>query len=313
MNLILIIILSFVALFIIQSIVNKYLGIDKTITTDVVNILNDNIKKGNDHVNKNIKDVKKQTEINPKFKDHFYKFPDPMLSNISHPLSKGYKPTFQNLNDSVPDMSDLEIVRKSDIDYYIQNPKVFNPMAVNKDTMDADPGDYTLQGLAKRWDSKEKSIKMTSDEYLTKYPKYSDSDITNELTNVGYFFDNDENNKYIDLKSKILPDNCSVEGDSLSCEFNNKLQKIPDKLMKNNSQVLNSVGVLINNEELYKSTNGYDIGQVDGGNYKIWNYPDEKGMNGGVEFGSVYGSSPLGTNETYANVTNNLNCSSCAI
>jgi hypothetical protein len=313
MNSILIVILAFLILFILQNIINNRMGINDLINKNLNKVIKNNLNSVKDKKQKLNKYIKKNSEVKVKYEDPFYKFPDPMLSNISHPLSKGYKPTFQNLNDSVPDMSDLEIVRKSDIDYYIQNPKVFNPMAVNKDTMDADPGDYTLQGLAKRWDSKEKSIKMTSDEYLTKYPKYSDSDITNELTNVGYFFDNDENNKYIDLKSKILPDNCSVEGDSLSCEFNNKLQKIPDKLMKNNSQVLNSVGVLIDNEELYKSTNGYDIGQVDGGNYKIWNYPDEKGMNGGVEFGSVYGSSPLGTNETYANVTNNLNCSSCAI
>ena len=99
----------------------------------------------------------------------------------------------------------------------------------------------------------------------------------------------------------------------MSCEFNGARYDIPDRLMKNNNDVLNSIGILTDDEDAIKSTNGYEIGVVDGGNYKIWNYPDEKGMNGGVEFGSVYGSSPLGTNETYANVTNNLNCSSCAI
>ena len=54
---------------------------------------------------------------------------------------------------------------------------------------------------------------MTSDVYLTKYPKYADSNIMNELTNVGYFFDNDENNNFINIKDKILPDNCNLNGD----------------------------------------------------------------------------------------------------
>ena len=37
---------------------------------------------------------------------------------------------------------------------------------------------------------------MTSSKYITKYPKYADSNIVNELTNVGYFFDTNDNNKY---------------------------------------------------------------------------------------------------------------------
>ena len=99
----------------------------------------------------------------------------------------------------------------------------------------------------------------------------------------------------------------------MSCELNGALQPIPDKLMKNNSDVLNSIGVLTDDKDIIKSTNGYSVGTVDGGNYKIWNYPEEKSMNGGIEFGSVYASGPLGTNETYMDVNNRLNCESCAI
>ena len=50
-----------------------------------------------------------------------------MLSNISYPLSPGYKPMFKQLNESEPDMSDLEIVRRSGMEYYIRDPKVFKP------------------------------------------------------------------------------------------------------------------------------------------------------------------------------------------
>ena len=115
------------------------------------------------------------------------------------------------------------------------------------------------------------------------------------------------------FKTVLLSSSCKLEGDQLSCELNGALQPIPDKLMKNNSAVLNSIGVIIDNEELVKSTNGYSVGTVDGGEYKIWNYSNEKPMNGGVDFNNVYASNPLGTNETYIGVTDNLNCSACAI
>ena len=98
----------------------------------------------------------------------------------------------------------------------------------------------------------------------------------------------------------------------MSCELNGALQPIPDKLMKNNADVLNSIGVLIDDRELVQSTNGYSIGNVDGEDYKIWNYPDESPLNGGVEFGSVYASVP-GSNEGYMAITGFHKCTDCAI
>lgn len=312
MNSILIIVLAFVILFILQNIINSRFGINDILNKHTDNVINTNINNIKNHKRKAVKEIKERSKVKIEYKDPFYKFPDSMLSNISHPLSAGYKPLFQNTNDKV-DMSDLNIVRKSQLDYYVRNPQVFNPTPVNKDTMDANPGNYTMQGLAKKWDGTEEKIDLTSDEYLTKYPKYASSNIKNELTNVGYFFDNDKHNTFIDHQERVLPDNCTISGDKMSCELNGALQPIPDKLMKNNSDVLNSIGVLTDDIEIIKSTNGYSVGTVDGGNYKIWNYPEEKSMNGGIEFGSVYASGPLGTNETYMDVNNRLNCESCAI
>jgi len=312
MNSILIIFLAFLILFILNNIINNRIGINDVINKQIKSNLEtamNTVKTKQDNINNTIKE---KSKIKTEFKDPFYKFPDPMLSNISHPLSRGFKPMYEQLNEGTPDMSDLEIVRTSYLDYYIRNPKVFNPMPVRKDTMDADPGDYTLQGIA-RVDLDEDKNEMTSDTYLTKYPKFASSDLSNELTNVGYFFDNNDNNDYINLQNRILPSSCKLEGDQLSCELNGALQPIPDKLMKNNSAVLNSIGVIIDNEELVKSTDGYSVGTVDGGEYKIWNYPNEKPMNGGVDFDNVYASNPLGYNETCMSVTDNLNCSACAI
>ena len=312
MNSILIIVLAFSILFILQNIINNRMGINDVINKNITSVLTtsfDKVKGKKKQVNKYISD---NSKVETKFTDPFYSFPDPMLSNISHPLSPGYKPMFQN-DSGPPDMSNLDIIRKSGLDYYKHNPKVFNPDFVNKDTMDADPGDYTMQGLARGPGEDEDKNEMTSDTYLTKYPVFADSNIRNELTNVGYFFDNEDNNKFINLKNKTLPENCTIDGDSMSCKFNDKLQPIPDKLMKNNSAVLNSIGVLIDNVDLVQSTDGYQYSKVDGNNYQVWNYPDEKPMNGGAEYGSVYPSSPFGNNESYMNVADNLNCSTCAI
>ena len=312
MNSILIIVLAFLILFILQNIINNRMGINNILNKNRNEIITKNFNKIKDKKQKLNNYIEKRSEKKVEYKDPFYKFPDPMLSTISHPLSAGYKPLFENINDDV-DMSNLEIVRNNAFDQYKHDKIFFQPEFVNKDTMDADPGNYTMQGLAKRWDSEEKEIKMTSDEYLTKYPKYADSNIMNELTNVGYFFDNDENNKYINLENKILPDNCNLNDDKLECTFNDKLQVIPEKLMKNDSRVLDNIGVLIDNDVLVKSTDDFSYGDISGNTYKTWHYPDEKPMNGGIEFGDVYASNPLGYNETNMLVENKLNCTTCAI
>jgi len=300
MNSILIIVLAFSILVIIHYIINSEKGMKQIFNNDIYN-----------NVKNSLNSRKDKLKSKEGYSDPFYKFPYPMLSNISHPLSSGYKPL---LNDnSEPNMDNLEIIRTSPLDNYFNDPKVFDPSLISKDTMDANPGNNALQGLAKRWDGKETKISMTSDEYLTKYPVYADSNFVNELTNTGFFFDNEDNNQFIDIKKKMLPGNCTINDNKLSCEFNSKLQPIPDKLMKNNSAVLNSIGVLVDNIELVQSTNGYEYGNIDGDNYKIWNYPNEKVINGGVDFNSVYGSNAMGTNETFMTVTDNLKCSSCAI
>ena len=101
-------------------------------------------------------------------------------------------------------------------------------------------------------------------------------------------------------------------------KLNGKLYPIPKELMSNSNPVLDSIGVLVNNVPLVQSTDSYIIGNVDGYQYQIWNYPDESPMNGGIDFvnsdnNDVYASNPLGTNETSMSVTDNLNCGNCAI
>ena len=124
---------------------------------------------------------------------------------------------------------------------------------------------------------------------------------------------NTENNKYINLKEKVLPENCKLNGDELECTFNNKLQKIPDRLLKNNSDVLNSVGVVIQDDELIKSNNDFSYDEVGGNVYKSWKYDNERELNGNFVFNNILPSNPLGSNESYMTVDSNLNCSTCSI
>ena len=97
MNSILIIVLAFLILFILQNIINNRMGINDVLnknTNESITKYVDKVKGKKQEVNNYIKE---NSKVKTEFKDPFYKFPDPMLSNISHPLSAGYKPLFQKI------------------------------------------------------------------------------------------------------------------------------------------------------------------------------------------------------------------------
>jgi len=266
----------------------------------------------NDNKNKIDDTIKKRSKRKIEYEDPFYKFPDPMTSTISNPLSSGFKPLNDNTN-IIGNEENINIIRNNGFDFYKNKQIHFDPFHVHKDTMNADPGKFTKQGLAKTWDGEEDLIKATSDEYLTKFPDYASADITNQLTNTGYLYNNNENNKYINLKDKSLPNNCKLNNDEIECDFNSNLQKIPKELMKNNNNVLQSIGVMINSDNLIKSINDFSYDDVSGGVYKSWKYDNEKSLNGGFIYDNIIGSNPMGNNETYMLVDNNINCNNCSI
>jgi hypothetical protein len=313
MNIILLVVLGFTILFILQNIIENKNGVSEVFNKITNNKITDHfssIKKSMDNTNKYINNKSKQDVV---YDDPFYKFPDPMTSTITNPLSPGYSPLNNNNNNLLSNDPNVNIIRDNGFDYYKNKQIYFDPFHVQKDTMDADPGKFTKQGLAKTWDGEETIIKADSDEYLTKYPDFSPSDFGNQLTNAGFLYDNEENNKYMNLKDKVLPDNCKLNGDELECTFNNKLQKIPKQLMKNNSNVLNSVGVIIQDDDLIKSNNNFSYDQVGGNVYKSWKYDNEKEINGNFVFNNISPSNPFGSNESYMLVDDNLNCSTCSI
>lgn len=244
------------------------------------------------------------------YNDPYYNFPDPMSSTITIPLSKGIGPLNVENTNVVGNNPDVEIIRDSGLEFNNKRNK-FNPDNLKKDTVDPDPGKYLNLGLA-FGSASETVIEASNDVYLSKYANFASSNITNELTNTGYLYD--DSGQYINIKNKTLPENCKFNDETgLSCNFNGRLQQIPKSLMGDNKEVLNSIGTIKYDGDFIKSVKGYKVGDVDGYDYKIWNYDNEKPFNGGGLFknkygNEVYGSNPLGYNETYMEVSDNNIC-----
>ena len=309
MNIILLVFLAFTILYVLQNVVESKDGLNG-IMNKVGNI---NITKHFDSIKKSINNSDKLVQAQPVPKVEYDNFPDPMTSSISQPLSPGYSPLNTNNDNLLSNDPDLKIIRDNGVDYYKNEQIYFDPSHIKKDTMDADPGNFSYHGLVKSFDTVETLVKDDSAEYLTKYPDYAPSDFGNQLTNTGFLYNNSENNQYVNLKDKVLPENCKMNGNELECNFNNKLQKIPNKLMKNNSAVLDSVGVIIHDDELIKSNSGFTYDEIGGNVYKSWKYDNEKELNGNFVFNNIVPSNPMGTNESYMSIDDKLDCASCSI
>ena len=91
---------------------------------------------------------------------------------------------------------------------------------ITADDEDLDTYKSVLTSYRKAW----------SDE-KNKYPLHHTNIIEDEKVDIGSFF---KNNKYNDITSpqskKILPDRCFMEDDELHCNFNDRLQNIPQAL-----------------------------------------------------------------------------------
>ena len=132
---------------------------------------------------------------------------------------------------------------------------------------------------------------------VSQHPKYYTSDMEDEKINISGFFNKD--NFFHDNTSPnsktTLPERCTRTMDNeVICDYNNRLQLTPPKLITNSESnpLLNSIGT-----DAYKTVDSNKIGDVSGSNYQVWEYENEKSINGGKYFKDVYGSSE--TNETY--------------
>tara|TARA_Y100000389_G_scaffold204184_1_gene255438 strand:- start:251 stop:1138 length:888 start_codon:yes stop_codon:yes gene_type:complete len=132
-----------------------------------------------------------------------------------------------------------------------------------------------------------------SETNISQHPSYHTSNISNELTQSGGFFD--ANNQFHDQTSPSakthLPDRCFMsENNQVLCKFNNRLHNIPPKLIDNKKEnkLLKSIGQ--GKGDIFKPISSNGVVNVNNNSYQVFNYDNEKTNNGGEFFNSVVAS-----------------------
>ena len=127
-----------------------------------------------------------------------------------------------------------------------------------------------------------------SDIQVSQHPKHYKSNFNNELTNVSGFFKNHQfNDKTSAYSENHLPDRCRYnENNETICEFNDKLENIPPRLINSDNQLINNIG----NENIFKNKVSSEIINIDGNNFQSWDYNDERIINGGDFMENVSGN-----------------------
>tara|TARA_B000000557_G_scaffold261948_1_gene261847 strand:- start:1705 stop:2496 length:792 start_codon:yes stop_codon:yes gene_type:complete len=196
-----------------------------------------------------------------------YDFYIPQLTNNQTPLSSDKFNNQMNANmltrNTYLNDDNMNIIRKELNDIGNKYPKY-----ILKDTLSGNTiGNSELSPFHKK---ENKPYTSFTDENVSQYPKYYNSDIKNELTNVGKFFD--KKNKYSDTTtangSAYVDDNCYIDSDNnITCLENTRLQNIPPKnyneyetcdIMKsiNNIKINDSKDTVMNGLSFYDNVFG---------------------------------------------------------
>ena len=158
-----------------------------------------------------------------------YDFYIPQLTNEQTPLSQDKFNNQMNANtltrNTYLNDDNVDIIRDE-----LNSIDKKYPKYILKDTLSGNTvGTSELHPTSGSEDSPYKSF---LDDNVSQYPKYYTSDIKNELTNVGKFFD--KANKYSDSTrpsgSAYVDDNCYIDANNdITCLKNTRLQNIPPK------------------------------------------------------------------------------------
>ena len=206
-------------------------------------------------------------------------FPYPQLSRSFKQLTKGKLPKpLNNLTSLLPKPTDLELIRSSSSDKLKQ--RMYLPDYYRKDRLSGNPSG-----------SEEYSPFLTngepdnswSDINVSEHPKFYNAEIKDDITNIGSFFD--KNNNYADKTSynsdTLTTDTCYEDKKGVVfCNDNTRIQLVPPKLITNpNSSIpLNTIGP-------YKKPIAL-------------NDKDDRIINGGIFFDNIKGSQD--TNEFFS-------------
>ena len=224
-------------------------------------------------------------------------FPTPQLSTGYKQLSKNLVNNPLYNKKSKPINDDINIIRSSNI-ANDKNPIYYKPDFYKQDFISPNPLGSTEYTFAE-FDG-EKTTNAWTDDNVSQHPAFYRSEIEDEKTNIGKFFDvnNRFNDKTSVYSSNNLPDRCFLDkDDKIICNFNDKLQNIPPSLInvKDKTNFLNRIGT--NENGLNKDINDTNIDTINGYSYVTYDYEDEREMNGAEVFSGVQGSSE--SNESF--------------
>ena len=247
---------------------------------------NDNYQPTQDEV-QNLTYVDKTQYIND--------YPYPQISRTFKQLSKGKLPSpLNNENEILPSgEKELHITRTAQTHETMGTKRMYLPDYYRKDRLGQDPtGTEELRLFVNNDDESESAW---ADVNVSEHPKFYNSEMKDEITNIGAFFD--KNNQYNDTTSsntESLPsDNCYMnkDGDQF-CMDNTRLQIIPPQLITDpkSCYALNSVGI-------YKDRQNQDN-------------VNDRVINGGVFYNGVNASQRV--NETWSSPLE-INVGDCQI
>ena len=227
------------------------------------------------YLNKNVTERNGRNGMNGK-KD-LGNFPVPQSSSITQRLSNGIK-NIPNFFFPKVDDSPKQIIRNKGGNI---KPIYAEKEYVKEDILSANPigsTEFSFVGSdpEKAW----------SDDNVSQHPSYHRVKFNDNLTDVGAFFNvNEFHDKTSPQSENHLPDRCFLNNGEVVCEFNDRIQNIPPKLIMDEkyNKVLDSIGKLNT--------------KSDGINGK-----NERPINGGEFYGDVFASSS--NNETFLDLSN---------
>jgi len=211
-------------------------------------------------------------------------FPYPQISRTFKKLSHGKSILPLDEDKSLPKGDKkLNINRTTNIDSVKQ--RLYLPDYYRKDRLSGNTiGSEELRPFLT---DDNKSEESWTNKNISEHPKFYNSDVKDNLTDIGSFFD--INNKYND---KTTPSTVSLPSDKCFidkmgnqfCEENTRLQNIPPRLISDpENKVLNTIG-------FYKDNN-------------IISDMKDKIINGGIFYDNIKGSKEK--NEIYSHFNNN--------
>jgi len=222
--------------------------------------------------------------------DELGEFPTPQLSRGFKKLSKKVIKPFNNLKDFFPNNKNPRIIR--DVPGNMVKERVYFPGYFRKDRLSGnDIGTEEMRNFS----TNDEPDNSWTDVNVSHHPKFYTSDIKDELTNVGAFFD--KNNQYNDKTSantNVLPsDSCYIDKRGMKfCEDNTRLQNIPPSLITdvNKCYALNTVGMYKDKDKRPKEYVSFNEEIIDNENLGVWSYADDRVINGGQFFNKVFPS-----------------------